>query len=202
MSSYAGWVESDGRGRGRPRSEQARAAVLHAADDLLVEVGYAALTMKGIAERAGVSRMTVYRWWATKAEILLEATADDAAEELTVAPTGEPEEDVTAYLRALLRFLASTPAGGAYRALIGESQHDRTVAELLRGADPLETTARPVVARVVGGDGFPDPQQATAALIGPVFYAVLTGQDLTGLDPRDLARRFLRQAARDEPDIE
>jgi AcrR family transcriptional regulator len=42
------------------RSEEARRAVLGAVDDLLVEVGYAAMTMKGIAERAGVGRQTVY----------------------------------------------------------------------------------------------------------------------------------------------
>ena len=56
MSRYDGrMIEPKSRG-GRPRSEQAREAVLHAVDDLLLEVGYAALTMKGIAERAGVGR--------------------------------------------------------------------------------------------------------------------------------------------------
>jgi AcrR family transcriptional regulator len=63
VSRYDAYViEPKSRG-GRPRSEQAREAVLHAVDDLLLEVGYAALTMKGIAERAGVGRQTVYRWW-------------------------------------------------------------------------------------------------------------------------------------------
>src|SRR6187551_2581524 len=75
---------------GRPRSERARRAVLHAVDDLLVDVGYAALTMKGIAERAGVGRQTVYRWWSTKAEILFEASVADAEEELAVPPAAPP----------------------------------------------------------------------------------------------------------------
>ncbi|OEV10855.1 TetR family transcriptional regulator, partial [Streptomyces nanshensis] len=106
-------IETKRRG-GRPRSEQAREAVLHAVDDLLVEVGYAAMTMKGIAMRAGVGRQTVYRWWSTKAEILFEACVDDAEEELAVAPSRTRLAEVTSYLDALMRFLAYSPAGAGY----------------------------------------------------------------------------------------
>src|SRR5580658_4901747 len=45
------------------RSEAAREAVLEAADDLLAEIGFAAVTMEGIAARAGVGKQTIYRWW-------------------------------------------------------------------------------------------------------------------------------------------
>src|SRR5689334_20294086 len=129
-----------GRG-GRPRSEQARTAVLHAADDLLLEVGYAGMTMKGIAERAHVSRQTVYRWWSTKAEILFEASAGDATEELAVPLSDNLVDDLVAYLEALARFLAHSPAGAAYRALIGEAQHDPAVAGLLANKDILGESA-------------------------------------------------------------
>ncbi|MBV8136245.1 MAG: helix-turn-helix transcriptional regulator, partial [Deltaproteobacteria bacterium] len=44
------------------RSEEARQAVLEAADNLLVEVGFAAVTIEGIAARAGVGKQTIYRW--------------------------------------------------------------------------------------------------------------------------------------------
>src|SRR5580658_3505664 len=84
VSRYTGDVGSThgaAAALGRPRSEVARRAVLHAVDDLLVDVGYAAMTMKGIAERAGVGRQTVYRWWSNKAEILLEACVADARSE-------------------------------------------------------------------------------------------------------------------------
>ncbi|TDD49846.1 TetR/AcrR family transcriptional regulator, partial [Kribbella antibiotica] len=134
---------------GRPRSEQAREAVLHAVDDLLIEVGYAAMTMKGIAERAGVSRQTVYRWWSTKAEILFEASATDAEDELTIPPTGNPTEDLTAYLKALIHFLARSHAGTAYRALLGEAQHDPAVAELIATKDVLANTARAAIAQAL-----------------------------------------------------
>ncbi|MGP3785186.1 TetR/AcrR family transcriptional regulator [Paenibacillus sp. 1A_MP2] len=93
----------------------------------MVEVGYAAMTMKGISERAGVSRQTLYRWWSHKAEILFEASVADAEEELEISPTGTPLDDLRAYLEALVRFLTHSPAGAAYRALLGEAQHDSAV---------------------------------------------------------------------------
>ena len=173
---------------GRPRSERAREAVLHAVDDLLVEVGYAAVTMKGIAERAGVSRQTVYRWWSTKAQILFEASATDAEQELAIAPTGNPRDDLTAYLQALITFLADSHAGAAYRALIGEAQHDPEVAELLATKDILGDSARTVLSRATPDR---DPEDAAAHLIGPVFFALMTGRDPRDLDPQQLAQDFL-----------
>jgi AcrR family transcriptional regulator len=182
---------------GRPRSERAREAVLHAVDDLLVEEGYAAMTMKGISERAGVSRQTVYRWWSTKAEILFEASAADAEDELAIAPTGEPLGDLTAYLEALFHFLAHSPAGAAYRALLGEAQHDPEVARLLATKDVLGDSARMVIARAVPKCGTPSALElATAQLIGPIFFSILNGRDPARLDTGALARTFLGNVGR------
>ena len=157
---------------GRPRSEHARRAVLHAVDDLLADVGYAAMTIKGIAERAGVGRQTVYRWWSSKAEILLEACVVDAAEELV---PGGPLE----YLESLGRFLVSAPAGIAYRALIGEAQHDPAVRELVRAADPLSAPTAAVLERLRPAcAGMPDEALAAAQLTGPVVATVLISGSL------------------------
>jgi AcrR family transcriptional regulator len=141
---------------GRSRSEDARQKVLWAVDDLLQEVGYAALTMKGIAERAGVGRQTVYRWWSTKAEILLDACMEDAQEELTIARTGDPLADLTTYLDALVHFLADSSAGAAYRAVIAAAQHDPKVTKLIAGQDVLDASARPCWATNVGNRPSPD----------------------------------------------
>ena len=177
---------------GRPRSEQARVAVLHAVDDLLLEVGYAAMTMKGIAETAGVSRQTVYRWWSTKAEILFEASATDAEQDLVVCPAGDPVDDLAAYVDALVRFLAHSPAGAAYRALLGEAQQDAAVAELLASKDILGESARAVLQRVLqpGADAVP-VELATALLIGPAFFWIVSGRDPAQLVPRDLAESVM-----------
>lgn len=178
---------------GRPRSEVGRAAILHAVDDLLVEQGYAAMTLKGIAERAGVSRQTIYRWWSTKAEILFEASWTDAEQELTIAPADSPLAEITAYLEALTRFLAHSPAGAAYRALVGEAQHDAAVAGLLASRDILADSVRAVIRRTqtTTGDQPTSLDEASALLVGPTFYAVLAGRDPETLDPSRDAARFL-----------
>jgi len=160
---------------GRPRSEPARRAVLEAVDDMLVEVGYAAMTMKGIAERAGVGRQTVYRWWSTKAEILLEACVQDIHEEVTAPPQDDPAADLLAYLTALTEFLTVSPAGLAFRALIGEAQHDPAVRDLVNRADLLTASARDVLERVrAAAPGMPAASLSTAQLTGPVVSQILT----------------------------
>ncbi|MES9553236.1 MULTISPECIES: TetR family transcriptional regulator [unclassified Streptomyces] len=183
----------DGSGRGRPRSESARVAVLHAVDDLLVEVGYAALTMKGIAERAGVGRQTVYRWWSNKAEVLYEASAIDARHELSVPGSDDPREDVKAYLDALVTFLSRSHAGAAYRALMGEAQHDADVAALLASRDILGESAAGVVeaARKSSGTTL-SLEQATALLIGPPFFHILSGRSADAIDTEQLTEQFVR----------
>jgi AcrR family transcriptional regulator len=164
--------------RGRPRSEAARRAVLEAVDDLLVEQGYAAMTMRGIAERAGVGRQTVYRWWSTKAEILLEACAQDAGEELTTSPYADQRKDVLHYLYALNDFLADSPAGLAYRALLGEAQHDPDVSQLLRDAVVLSPTAHLLLARLRPElPAMPTVELATDQLVGPVLSRILMARD-------------------------
>lgn len=189
------WVrKSEPRRGGRPRSERARTAVLHAVDDLLLEVGYAEMTMKGIAERAGVGRQTVYRWWSTKAEILLEASVQDAAQELDVETVGAPVDVLTAYLQALIRFLVVSPAGIAFRALIGEAQHDPAVATLLSTRDVLGDSARVVVQHALGQRPLPvHLDEISAQLVGPTFFWILGGRNPAQLDPRVLAEMFLRQ---------
>ncbi len=152
--------------------------MLHAVDDLLLETGYAAMTMKGIAERAGVGRQTVYRWWSTKAEILFEASVVDAEEELAIIPTDDPTADLVAYVEALKTFLAESPAGAAYRALLGEAQHDAAVAELVAAKDVVMDSARAVLGRVPALRGLRADalDQAAALLIGPVFFWILSGR--------------------------
>ncbi|MEW2450957.1 TetR/AcrR family transcriptional regulator [Streptomyces parvulus] len=180
-------IETKRRG-GRPRSEQAREAVLHAVDDLLLEVGYAAMTMKGIATRAGVGRQTVYRWWSTKAEILFEACVDDAEEELAVAPARTRLAEVTSYLDALMCFLAYSPAGAGYRALLAAAQHDPAVKRLIATKDVLRDSARTVLRRI--DPHRPVGDHAIDLLVGPTFFWIMSGRDPAQLDIHELARSF------------
>ncbi|MEU9888192.1 helix-turn-helix domain-containing protein [Sphaerisporangium sp. NPDC051011] len=177
---------------GRPRSEAARVAVLRAVDDLLVEVGYSAMTMKGIAERAGVGRMTVYRWWPTKAHILVEACDKDARSELTVTLHADPVRTMADFLVTLGRFLTVSPAGVAYRALLGEAQHDPELGRLVAEADLLAAPAGAVLEHVgTRLGGVPQGQSGVAELCGPLVLMVMTGAPVPSRPTlRAMARRL------------
>ncbi|MEU6897536.1 TetR/AcrR family transcriptional regulator [Streptomyces virginiae] len=85
------------------RSDRSRRAILDAALALVGEVGYNKLTIEAIAARAGVGKQTIYRWWPSKAAVLLEASlAGDA--ETDAEWTGFPDTgDLAADLKHVLR---------------------------------------------------------------------------------------------------
>lgn len=58
---------------GRPRSEKTKHAILSAAYELLLENSFGAVTVEKIAERAGVSKATIYKWWPNKAAVVMDA---------------------------------------------------------------------------------------------------------------------------------
>ncbi|MGH8791501.1 MAG: TetR/AcrR family transcriptional regulator, partial [Stackebrandtia sp.] len=68
-------------GPGRPRDPAADAAILRAALELLVERGVEHAGIEAIAKRAGVAKVTVYRRWSSKADILADAI-ESAREEI------------------------------------------------------------------------------------------------------------------------
>lgn len=90
------------------RSEKSRRAIYDAALDLVAEIGYPRTTVEGIAARAGVGKQTIYRWWSSKAEVLLEAFLDLSEQAAQEAAPGEPYAipdtgDLAADLKAVLR---------------------------------------------------------------------------------------------------
>ncbi|PWI18751.1 TetR family transcriptional regulator [Streptomyces sp. Act143] len=89
------------------RSEKSRRAIYDAALALVGEVGYPRTTIEGIAARAGVGKQTIYRWWSSKADVLLEAFLDlsgQAAQAAGQEPYAIPDTgDLAADLKAVLR---------------------------------------------------------------------------------------------------
>lgn len=100
---------TDDRPRGRPRSATAHQAILDAALAELQERGYAALTVEGIAGRAGVGKQTIYRWWPAKADVVLDALLDLTSTRITVPDKGSLAEDLMAFLRATFRQRGQRP---------------------------------------------------------------------------------------------
>ena len=107
---------------GRPRSVESRRAIIQSAMTILQTDGYAALNIEAIAARAGVSKQTIYRWWASAAFIVLEALlADMPAQESVVPDTGTLKGDLLELVRPTVRAL-SQRRGPVFKALIAEAQ--------------------------------------------------------------------------------
>jgi AcrR family transcriptional regulator len=85
---------------GRPRSQATRAAILAAALAELDERGYAALTVDGIARRAGCGKQTIYRWWSSKADVVLESLLERAETAIRIPDEGSLPDDLMAFLKA------------------------------------------------------------------------------------------------------
>src|SRR5882762_5512570 len=58
---------------GRPRSEECHNAILQTAIDLVLELGFRAVSIESIAAKTGVAKTTIYRRWPNKAAIVMDA---------------------------------------------------------------------------------------------------------------------------------
>ena len=166
--------------------------MLHAADDLLVERGFGGVTVEGIAARAGVAKQTIYRWWPSKVDILLDTLIEDADHQLAIRDSGSAVESTRRYLRALARFLTKDPAGKVLLALIGEAQHDPEMARTFheRYLDPQRRSEREMLRRGVKSGELShdlDIDAALDALCGPILYRALTGASI----PRTFIDRLI-----------
>lgn len=176
--------------RGRPRSEKARDATLAAAAELLLTRGLGAASMDAVAERAGVSKATIYRWWPTKETLALDALFHEwATPPVREDGTGSLRGDLLALLRPWVRLLGERPYGRVIAALITEAQTDPTFAAEYRKrfVEPRRDQARPILARAIERGELPattDVELALDLLYGPLYHRLLHGH-------APLSERFL-----------
>ncbi|WP_405879381.1 TetR/AcrR family transcriptional regulator [Streptomyces sp. NBC_01136] len=193
------------------RSEKSRRAIFDAALALVGEVGYPKTTIEGIAARAGVGKQTIYRWWSSKAAVLLDAFMDlgeQAARQAGRAPyeipdTGDLATDLKQVLRVTVDELLNPRFEIPSRALAAEGVVNEPLgAEFVAGL--LEPQLQLYVTRLRSaqdkGDLRPDidPRIALELFVsplaqrwlqrtGPISYAytdTLVDYALYGLAPR------------------
>ncbi|MCD2467181.1 MULTISPECIES: TetR/AcrR family transcriptional regulator [unclassified Streptomyces] len=167
------------------RSERSRRAIFDAALALVSEAGYAKTTIEGIAARAGVGKQTIYRWWPSKAAVLLDAFLDLAARAHEAAGGGEgageiPDTgDLAADLRYVLRATVDEMNDPAFdaptRALAAEGIVDPELGARFTEAllEPqLQYYVRRIEAAQAAGDVDPgvDPRIALELLVGPLHH--------------------------------
>jgi len=167
--------------RGRPRSEKARKAILGAAAELLLARGLSAVSMDAVAERAGVSKATIYRWWPTKETLALDALYTEWD---TTRPsprdTGSLRGDLLAMMRPWARLATSRPYGRVLAALITEAQTDPVFAAVYRQRllEPRRDQARAVFLRAIERGEIPADTKVEVALdllYGPLYHRLLHG---------------------------
>ena len=122
--------ESEKNRGGRPRNEEATAAILSASLDLMEEVGLKAVTMEGIAARAGVTKTTIYRRWPNAYSIVLDAFLQEIVPTLEFEPQASLRETVRADMKALAASFRGRP-GRIFAPLLGVAQFNAEVRDAL-----------------------------------------------------------------------
>ncbi|HSK99172.1 MAG TPA: TetR/AcrR family transcriptional regulator [Rubrobacteraceae bacterium] len=150
---------------------------MQAANKLLEKEGFAATTVEAIAERAGVSKATVYRWWPNKAAVVMDGFLSTVSSEVPFPHTGHAWEDIRLHMRRLTEAF-SGKMGRTVGALIAEGQADTELAEALRSR---WLSVRRAEAREILELGIErgelredlDPEVAVDILYGPIYYRLL-----------------------------
>lgn len=118
------------------RSERSRQAILASTRELIVELGYAKVSIDAIAARAGVGKQTIYRWWPNKGAVVfdsvLELSADPSGAVAALPDTGDLEADLRLVMRATVAEFADPAFEAPIRALNTEIANDPDLAALYR----------------------------------------------------------------------
>jgi AcrR family transcriptional regulator len=158
--------------------------VLKAAVQELVDVGYAGLTMEGIARRADVNKTTLYRRWGTREDLLVEAFLEQGQERVPIPDTGSFREDLLAIARAVAANSTSPSVEAVIRAVASQPR-DSALLEASRQfwVERFALDGQVVARAIQRGDAAAetDPKTLIEAILGPIYFRVL----LTGERPDD-----------------
>ena len=115
---------------GSQRNPASEEAILKAAQDILLEGGLQAFSIEAVARRAKAGKPTIYRWWPSRAALLLDVYHRQK-DGVPHPDTGDIREDLSQFLSGLLGFWRD--GGGAiFRSIIAEAQSDPGALEALQ----------------------------------------------------------------------
>ncbi|MEW2449648.1 TetR/AcrR family transcriptional regulator [Streptomyces parvulus] len=176
---------------GRPRSVAADTAILAATREALVDLGWSRLTLGDVAGRAGVAKTTLYRRWAGKNELVVDAVAE-LFDELRLPDRGSLAADIEGVVLQFAAILARPEAKSGLMAVVAESTRDDALRERIR-TSIVERQKRLVLegrARAQARGELPpetDPAEAarTADLIFDVVAGAVVHRTLVSAQPAD-----------------
>lgn len=192
---------------GRPRSEQARLAILRSTLEILGDSGFSDFTIEEVADRAGVGKATVYRWWPNKGALIADAFAQSTTRKLRFPDTGSVYTDMSRQMRQLVKIFAG-PMGRIVSAILaaGQTEEELIAAFRERFLKPRRREAYATLRRaILRGELRRDVDQDLLldSLYGPIYMRFLIRHDrmtpefvdhlcalvLGGARPRDRRRR-------------
>ncbi len=156
---------------------------------ILKKNGYGGTTIEGIAERAGVAKTTIYRWWPSKIELLMALFETVATSPLAKRKISGPvEKDLVELYFGLSRLFTSTSAGAALVGMIVEAQYDALAAETFRTEFSVRgrTLTRTILQRAKARGEIRadcDMDVITSILSGALWYRLLLGDLDTAGEP-------------------
>lgn len=161
---------------GRPRSREAQEAILEAAYALLLESDGRSVTIEAIAKRAGVGKPTIYRWWPTLADIVLEALHSKAEVEIEGVPHEAGPETVHGFLRKSIKAIQAG-SGVHLRFLMAQAQQDEAFCQRFREqfVSKRRAVLRSVLKNEAGKGAGWGLDLAVDMVFGAMWYRLLTG---------------------------
>lgn len=172
-------VKNKEKRRGRPRSKKVEKDILEATVTLLFDKGLRKMTVDGIAEKAGVSKATIYKWWPNKSVLAVDAFLYKMESELKIPDTGSIYDDFSNYLKSVYQFYKS-PIGKVFTQLITETQFHPDVKIIFR--DHFLMSRRKAVQEMIQrGIARNEIRQDVDSdiildlIFGPIIYRLLTG---------------------------
>src|SRR6266851_1087337 len=164
---------------GRPRSKQARCDILVAAYKLLKDKRFNSVGSHEIAQAAGVSSATLYRWWNSKEEILFDACFEHMKPVLAVSGTGSPLARLRRYVVYVAKFLASDDGVTMARLVTGIHDDKKLQGVFLeRYVMPRRQMQRRFIGEAIAAGELKrgtDTELLIDALNGPLFFRWLQG---------------------------
>lgn len=144
------------------------------------KVGYAKLTVEGVAAMAQAGQATIYRWWSSKPRLVCEALMEETDPDLPLTDTGLVREDFCRQMQNVA-LLFNSAKGKRIAMIIGVAQEEPDVLDsfrsqllLARRAEAQQILQRGVRRGEIRGEVFSDV--ALDALYGPLFYRLMVEQ--------------------------
>jgi AcrR family transcriptional regulator len=179
--TVVGAPDAPERPRGRPRSAIADKAIREAAVDLFAERGFEGFSVEDVADRAGVSKATVYRRYPSKVDLIVEAGSCLATDEITFPDTGNLRDDVRGLARSLVNAFENTRAGKMMPVMtFARRRYPELDAGYRRFLADRKARTREVLRRgIARGELPPDTDVAvmSSMLVGPIFHRLMITQE-------------------------